>query len=138
MLRSLALERMMARLALVAMLLVAFAPAVSQILIKRHDAPHPAMQAVEMCTTFGLQTKLVTTLFGGMGSHDGASMPQHHDDEALCDYCSVVMPLSLLLVLLCGLLALLPVAPAFRQRIALPRLFRNQRSLGAQAPPFLA
>lgn len=128
----------MARLALVAMLLIAFAPAVSQVLIKRHDVPQPAMQIVEMCTTFGLQTKLVTTLFGDMGRNDSAFMPQHHDDEALCDYCSMVMPLSLLLVLLCGLLALLPVAPAFRQRIALPRLFRNQRSLGAQAPPLLA
>lgn len=128
----------MARLALVAMLLVAFAPAVSQVLIKRHDAPHPAMQAVEMCTTLGLQTKQVTALFGGIGDRDFLPMPQSHADDALCDYCSMVMPLPLLLLLLCGLLALLPVAPAFRQRIALPRLFRNQRSLGAQAPPLLA
>lgn len=131
----------MARLALVAMLLVAFAPAVSQVLIKQHQAPHPAMQVVEMCTTFGLQTQLVATLFANMGDHDhaGASMPQQHaDDGALCDYCNMVMPLPLLLLLLCGLLTLSPVAPAFRQRIAFLRPFRNQRGLGAQAPPLQA
>lgn len=138
MLRSQALQRLMARLALVAMLLVALAPAASQVLVERHVAARPAMQAVEMCTTLGLQTRLVTMLFGDVGNHGSASTPQHHDDGALCDYCSMVMPLTMLLVLLCSLLAPSPVAPAFRQRIALPRLLRNQRSLGAQAPPLLA
>ncbi|MCL7713573.1 DUF2946 family protein [Stenotrophomonas mori] len=128
----------MARLAFVAMLLIAFAPAASQVLIKRHDVPQVALQAVEMCTAAGLQTQLVSSLSGDMHGHDAASMPQHHDDDALCEYCSVVMPLPLLLLLLCGLLALSPVAPAFRPRLAVPRLFRNQRSLGAQAPPRLA
>lgn len=138
MLRSPALQRLMARLALLAMLLVAFAPAVSQALVKQDEAPHPVMHAVEMCTSLGLQSMWVNALSGDIGDRDGTPMPQQPADAALCDYCSMVMPLSVLLLLLCSLLALSPVAPAFRQRIALPRLLRNQRGLGAQAPPLLA
>lgn len=126
----------MVRLALVAMLLVALAPTVSRTLAAGADGP--AARAVQMCTMTGLQTKVLTALsiVGGAMHHDrGDPATTPHDDGDACGYCSLVVPLPVLLVLLSGLLLPLLPAPVFHSRIVPVRVLRNLRGLGAQAPP---
>lgn len=136
--RSPAFARLMARLALAAMLLMALAPSISRTLVSNVDADNPLLQALQMCTTSGLQTRLIAPLLGddvaGFGG-DEHPTPHPHESGDACGYCSLVTPLPLLLLLLCGLLALPPVAPLFRRRTHVQRTLRNLRGLGAQAPP---
>lgn len=137
-LRSPTFAGVMARLALVAMLLIALAPTVSRALQDGGGAPAgPVMQALQMCTSGGLQVRAASPWTPG-ASQSGGGEPAHaHGGGDACGYCSIVVPLPLLLVLLCGLLLPLPQAPVFRSRVVRPRLLRNARGLGAQAPPLV-
>ena len=128
----------MTRLALAAMLLMALAPTISRTLASGADPNGPVIRALQMCTSGGLQTQLIASFLGddavGFGG-DEHPAPHPHEPGDACGYCSLVTPLPLLLLLLCGLLALLPVAPLFRHRIVARRSLRNLRGLGAQGPP---
>lgn len=138
-LRSPSFAGVMARLALVAMLLIALAPTVSRALQEGGGAPAgPVMQALQMCTSSGLQVRAVSPWTLGASQSDGGAPAAHaHGGGDACGYCSIVVPLPLLVLLLCGLLLPLPRAPAFRSRVVRARFLRNARSLGAQAPPLV-
>ena len=128
----------MVRLALAAMLLMALAPTISRSLATLPDANGAVLRALQMCTTVGLQTRLIAPLLGSdVAGFAGDEHPAPHPHEPgdACGYCSLVTPLPLLLLLLCGLLALPPVAPLFRRRTHAQRTLRNLRGLGAQGPP---
>lgn len=138
MIRSTTFRNLMARLALAAMLLMALAPTISRSLATLPDANGAVLRALQMCTTAGLQTRLIAPLLGSdVAGFAGDEHPAPHPHEPgdACGYCSLVTPLPLLLLLLCGLLALPPVAPPFRHRIVARRTLRNLRGLGAQGPP---
>lgn len=128
----------MMRLALAAMLLMALAPTISRTLAGADDGSGAMLRALQMCTTSGLQTRLIAPLLGddavGFGGDDHPA-PHPHESGDACGYCSLVTPLPLLLLLICGLLALQPVAPLFRRRTHAPLMLRNLRGLGAQGPP---
>ena len=138
MIRSTTFRNLMARLALAAMLLMALAPTISRSLATLPDANGAVLRALQMCTTAGLQTRLIAPLLGrdaaGFGG-DEHPAPHPHEPGDACGYCSLVTPLPLLLLLLFGLLALPPVAPLFRRRTHAQRMLRNLRGLGAQGPP---
>lgn len=131
----------MAQLALVAMLLTVFAPIVSRAMQAYSTTAAGALQEVALCTTEGLQTRLVALLPGassGHGSHHDGADPVGHgggDPGDACGYCSLVVPQVLLLALLIGLLAFAPTAPLTQRRGITPRPWRNARGLGSQAPP---
>lgn len=128
----------MARLALAAMLLVALAPTVSRTLPASAAPGGAVMRLVELCTTTGMQVRLLPAQPTTPAGHDGgqpAGQPDPHAGGDACGYCSLTVPPPVLLLLACALLALLPAAPAFRVRCVLPRSLRNLRGLGAQAPP---
>ena len=129
----------MARLALAAMLLMALAPTISRTLASGADPNGPVLRVLQMCTTAGLQVQSIASFLGddvaGFGGADDHPAPHPHEPGDACGYCSLVTPLPLLLLLLCGLLALSPVAPLFRHRIVARRTLRNLRGLGAQGPP---
>ena len=128
----------MTRLALAAMLLMALAPTISRTLASGADPNGPVIRALQMCTSGGLQTQLIASFLGddavGFGG-DEHPAPHPHEPGDACGYCSLVTPLPLLLLLLCGLLALPPMAPLFRRRTHAQRMLRNLRGLGAQGPP---
>ncbi|MEF9979457.1 MAG: DUF2946 family protein, partial [Thermomonas sp.] len=99
--RSPAFGNLMARLALAAMLLMALAPGISRTLASNVDADNPVLQALQMCTTSGLQTRLVAPLLGDeVAGFGGDEHPAPHPHEAgdACGYCSLVTPLPLLLL----------------------------------------
>ena len=128
----------MVRLALAAMLLMALAPTISRTLASGSDPNSLVLRALQMCTTGGLQTQLIASFLGDDAagfSGDDHPAPHPHEPGDACGYCSLVTPLPLLLLLLCGLLALPPIAPLFRRRTHAPRTPRNLRGLGAQGPP---
>ena len=139
--RSQPFGRLMARLALVAMLLTVFAPIVSRALQAHSTTAVGALQEMALCTTEGLQTRLVALLPGasiGHGGHHGGADPMGHgggDPGDACGYCSLVVPQVLLLALLLGLLPLALAAPSARLGGIAPRPWRNARGLGSQAPP---
>jgi len=126
----------MTRLALAAILLMALAPTVSRTLASTDISGH-VKQAIQICTMAGLQTKVVAALWDDQPGDQGerAPIPHPHEPGDACGYCSLVTPFPVVLVLLCGLLLLAPVAPAFLVRVAGPRAYRNRRGLGAQGPP---
>jgi hypothetical protein len=136
--RSHAFGRLMVRLALAAMLLMALAPTISRTLASGADPNGPVLRLLQMCTTAGLQVQSLASFLGddvaGFAG-DEHPAPHPHEPGDACGYCSLVTPLPLLLLLLCGLLALPPVAPLFRHRIVARRTLRNLRGLGAQGPP---
>ena len=128
----------MTRLALLAALLVAFAPAVSR-LLAGHGAL-PASQLTELCTSAGLQLADVGKLFAGhatQGHEVPPAAPHHGEDGNACDYCTLAATLSL------PLLAPHAVAPqlvaASEPLLPSPRLkaIANLRGLGGQGPPIL-
>ena len=128
----------MVRLALAAMLLMALAPTISRTLASGADPNGPVLRVLQMCTTAGLQVQSIASfLDGDVAGFGGDEHPAPHPHEPgdACGYCSLVTPLPLLLLLLCGLLALPPVAPFFRRRTHAQRMLRNLRGLGAQGPP---
>ena len=136
--RSCAFGRLMTRLALAATLLVALAPTISRTLASGADPNGSVMRALQMCTSAGLQVQSIASFLGddvaGFGG-GGHPAPHPHEPGDACGYCSLVTPLPLLLLLLCGLPALLPAAPLFRRRTHAQRMLRNLRGLGAQGPP---
>lgn len=127
----------MAQLALAAMLLLALAPTVSRGLQASVAPGSAVMRLVELCTSAGMQTRLLPAIPAGQVGHgDGQpNQPDPHDGTDACGYCSLTVPPPVVLLLACVLLLPLPVAPAFRFRVFLPRSLRNLRGLGAQAPP---
>ena len=128
----------MVRLALAAMLLMALAPTISRTLASGADPNGPVLRVLQMCTTAGLQVQSIASfLDGDVAGFGGDEHPAPHPHEPgdACGYCSLASPLPLLLLLLCGLLALPPVAPFFRRRTHAQRMLRNLRGLGAQGPP---
>ena len=136
--RSPTFIRLMARLALVAMLLMTLAPTISRSLESNDGlAGNGSMlMAIRICTTAGLQTKLLTLVLPGASAEqsnvdDPASDPYGADDA--CVYCSMITPIPVLL--LHGLLPLNPVAPDFSVHVTGLHTLRNRRGLGAQAPP---
>jgi hypothetical protein len=127
----------MARLALLAALLVAFAPAVSRVLAGRGAVP---AQLAELCTTAGLQWVDVAKVFAGRAAHGGENAPaapHHGAGEGVCGYCALAASLSLPL-LLHHTLAPAPVGASASWSPA-PRLksVANLRGLGGQGPPIL-
>ncbi|GAB6195990.1 hypothetical protein PAGU2595_012970 [Lysobacter xanthus] len=139
--RSQPFGRVMAQLALVAMLLTMFAPMVSRAMQAQSTTAVGALQEMALCTTEGLQTRLVALLpraSSGHGSHHDGADPMGHgggDPGDACSYCSLVVSQVLLLALLMGLLAFAPAAPLTQRRGITSRPWRNARGLGSQAPP---
>lgn len=128
----------MVRLALVAMLLMALAPTISRSLQADAGSADSMLVATQMCTTAGLQTKLLTAFLPGASDEQGNGdhpASDHHGAGDACGYCSMVMPIPVLLLSLQALFPLSPVAPDFNVHASFPCTLRNLRGLGAQAPP---
>lgn len=128
----------MTRLALLAALLVAFAPAVSRMLAG-HGAL-PASQLTELCTSAGLQLADVAAAFANHTTHGHEApptAPHHGEDGNVCDYCALAASLSLPLLALHAI-APLPAATS-EPLLPAPRLktIANLRGLGGQGPPIL-
>jgi hypothetical protein len=117
----------MTRLALVAVLLLALAPAVSRVLAS--GTPQVLAGWSELCTSMGL--KPVASGARSVPGH--VAMPDGGD---YCDYCPLAASLPLLALFLAFLLPWPPragrVAAAAAPRLRLPANFRG---LGGQGPP---
>lgn len=128
----------MTRLALLAALLVAFAPAVSRMLVGHGALPAP--QLTELCTSAGLQLADVAKAFSNHATHGREAppaAPHHGEDGNVCDYCTLAASLSLPLP---ALHAIAPPPPAAGEPLLpAPRLkaIANLRGLGGQGPPIL-
>lgn len=137
MIRSTAFLQRMTRLAFVAALLLALAPAVSRVLAERDAAPVRAL--VELCTGAGLQFVEVVQSFAGHAAHghgDAPAAPHHAAGEQACDYCALAASLPLLLLFLCALAPILSRAEPLPPTVRL-RALANLRGLGGQGPPRL-
>lgn len=98
----------MVRLALAAVLMMAFAPSLSRWL-----AEEPGSGLVELCTAVGLKVVPATDI----GSHaDAGSLPDHAGRDADCAYCPLLATTALL-----PLSLVLPAVPAPRQPWSRPR-----------------
>jgi hypothetical protein len=120
----------MSRLAVVALLLLALAPAVSRVLAV--GTPQVLAGWSELCTTAGLQ--LLPSQASGLPD---AATAGHalSADGAYCDYCPLAASLSLLGLFLAFLLLAPPrgQSPTMtRPRLRVPA---NLRGLGGQGPP---
>lgn len=127
----------MTRLALLAALLVAFAPTVSRMLVGHGALPAP--QLTELCTSAGLQLADVATVFADHSAHGHEippTTPHHGEDGNVCDYCALAASLSLPLP---ALHAIAPPPAAGEPLLPAPRLktIANLRGLGGQGPPIL-
>jgi hypothetical protein len=121
----------MTRLALLAVLLVAFAPSASRMLASGSTQLLAGWS--ELCTTMGLKTLPSEA----RSLADAPSLPQMPAGGDYCDYCPLAASLSLLLLAV----ALLS-PPLLRQAPRLPaaprlRAADNLRGLGSRGPPIL-
>ncbi len=120
----------MARLALVAVLLMAFAPAVSRWM--KGDTLEFLPGLTEICATGGLKSVDVSKWFGGA---EKAPAPQHAGMGADCAYCPLLAGTALLLLALTVLFPLLR-AP-LGERVSFPPLRASSLfpGLGSRGPP---
>ncbi len=122
----------MTRLALLAVLLLALAPAVSRVLAGA--TPGVVAGWSELCTTMGLKSLPSDARPSGDAA---ASSPAKPSSEADCAYCPLAASLPLLL------LACVLLPPALRRDIPLPavapraRARERLRGLGSRGPPVL-
>lgn len=120
----------MSRLALLAVLLLAFAPAVSRM------AASGATQVVagwsELCTSMGLKT--LPSDARSLADMPAPAMPASGD---YCDYCPLAASLSLLFLFLAFLLPAPPRAASLARAVPRVRIPVNFRGLGSQGPPVL-
>ena len=122
-------QRPMARLALIAVLLVALSPVVSRWMASSATQWLPGL--VELCTVEGL--KLVEV--SGFGSEVAKSPPPGHAMQADCAYCPLLAGAALLLL---ATLLLLPqvLASLLPSRRPSPHLFSSLfPGLGSRGPP---
>lgn len=122
----------MTRLALLAVLLVAFAPSASRMLASGSTQLLAGWS--ELCTTMGLKTlpSAARSL-----AEAPSPLPQMPAGGEYCDYCPLAASLSLLLLAvallappLLGHVPRLPIAPRLRTA-------DNLRGLGSRGPPIL-
>ncbi|UOV05876.1 DUF2946 family protein [Pseudoxanthomonas sp. F37] len=129
--RSHAFLRPMLQLALLAALLMAFAPSITRWMAS--EGPQVLAGWTELCTTEGIQwvdTRAESPV-GKSPSPDG--MPMGAD----CAYCTLAAALPLLLLAL-ALLFPRPAADVIASVVTLPRARRLRlRGLGGQGPPVL-
>lgn len=118
----------MAWLALVAVLLMAVVPTASR--ITASFVSHAGPVLMELCTTAGRVMVDVSPFIG-----EQEQVHAMDDMGHACDYCALLPPLQLLLLMLLALL----LRPSSREG---PRYYgitlrpvRNLRGLGSQAPP---
>ena len=130
MIRSRALAATLARLALVAVLLLALAPSLSRVLAGGHSPV--LVGGSELCTATGLKWLAIGT---PASDPSGSPMPAMPGDDDHCDYCPLAASMPLLGLLLALRLPILPHAPA--PAWIAPRLRRpaNLRGLGSRGPP---
>ena len=121
----------MGRLALIAMLLVAFAPSISRVLANGSTGVLAGWS--QLCTSMGLKT-LPSGDSGSLASAPLSPMPGGGD---YCDYCPLAASLPMMLLALAFLLPVLlrhgqlpHVAPRLRS-------VQNLRGLGSRGPPIL-
>ncbi|KAF1699307.1 DUF2946 family protein [Pseudoxanthomonas suwonensis] len=126
--RASRLHRNMARLALLAVLLLALAPAVGRALAS--GTPQLLAGWSELCTSEGLQR-----LPSEARSADGVPLPAAHGD-ADCPYCPLATSL-LGPAAPPAALALSPVEAAPARRHAPGRRFRRLHGPGSRGPPIL-
>lgn len=125
-------SRHLAWLALAAALLMAFAPAVSRVVVAAASKATPVL--MELCTASGLKVIDVAPFVGAL--EETPATP--HVMEEACAYCTLLPPLAFALLVLCALL--LRPLPALSPRLHrfFPAFPRNLRSLGSQAPPLFS
>ena len=121
----------MGRLALIAMLLVAFAPSISRLLASGTTEVLDGWS--QLCTSMGLKT--LPSGDGGPAGAPMSKMPGGAGDD--CAYCPLAASLPMLL------LALVFVLPVLGRDVPLPhlaprlRVVHNLRGLGSRGPPIL-
>jgi hypothetical protein len=131
MLRNRTFRRSMSRLAFIAVLLMAFAPAISR--WTKGDALQQLMPGLtEICTVAGLKSVDVSAWLGGSGK---VPAPDHSGMDADCAYCTLLAGTALLLLTLA---LLLPRVLANLVPASLPLSFRSSSvfpGLGSRGPP---
>jgi hypothetical protein len=121
----------MGRLALIAMLLVAFAPSISRILASGTTEVLDGWS--QLCTSMGLKT--LPSDDGGPAGAPVSKLPGGTGVD--CAYCPLAASLPMLL------LALVFVLPVLARHVPLPhlaprlRVVHNLRGLGSRGPPIL-
>lgn len=121
----------LARLALVAVLLLALAPSLSRVLAAGNS---PVLAGgSELCTATGL--KWLAIAAQSPAAPLGAPVPAMPGGDAHCDYCPLAASMPLLALFVAFLLPLPPRGPA--PAWIAPRLRRpaNLRGLGSRGPP---
>ena len=130
MLRNHALQQMMSRLALVAVLLMAFAPSVSRWM--KGDKLEFLPGLTELCTTVGTQS---VDLASWVRDAAKAPAPDHAAMGADCAYCPLLAGIALLLLALTVLFPLLRI-PLGEQGSSSPlRASSLFPGLGSRGPP---
>ena len=128
MFRALHFQRPMARLALIAVLLMALSPVISRWIASSSTQWLPGL--VELCTVQGL--KLVEV--SGFGGDPAKSPPPGHAMQADCAYCPLLAGAALLLA--AALLFPQVLASALPARAASPPVFSSLfPGLGSRGPP---
>ena len=128
MFRALHFQRPMARLALIAVLLMALSPVISRWIASSSTQWLPGL--VELCTVQGL--KLVDV--SGFGGDPAKSPPPGHAMQADCAYCPLLADAALLLA--AALLFPQVLASALPARAASPPVFSSLfPGLGSRGPP---
>lgn len=139
MLRNRTFQRSLSRLALVAVLLMAFAPVASR--WAKGDALQQLMPGLTaVCTAAGLQSVDVTAWLGDGSTSisNGTSKVPAPDDSGMgadCAYCTLLAGTALLLLTLA---LLLPQVLAALVPVSLPLSFRSSSvfpGLGSRGPP---
>ncbi len=133
--RNAAFHKSMARLALVAMLLLAVLPTVGRLAQPPAAGMRAGLEA--MCTSAGLRLVDPTTMpHAGHHGGGGPDVPAHPHEGPDCAYCPLLA--SLAVALACLAVALcdgLPRAPAAMRRVSPPRSRWHPCGLGSRGPP---
>lgn len=120
----------MGRLALIAMLLVAFAPSISRVLAG--GTAEVLAGWSQLCTSMGLKA-LPSGGGGSLADAPMSTMPGGVD----CDYCPLAASLPMVLLALVFVLPI-PGRHVPRPHLAPPRrMVHNLRGLGSRGPPIL-
>lgn len=132
MLRNRTFQRSVSRLAFLAVLLMAFAPAISR--WAKADSLQQLMPGLTgICTAAGLKSVDVAAWLGGVNNKVPA--PDHSGMDADCAYCTLLAGTALLLLTLA---LLFPRVLANAVPASLPLFFRSSSvfpGLGSRGPP---
>ena len=131
-LRSRALDATLSRLALLAVLLLVFAPSISRVLAS--GTPQVLAGWSELCTTMGLKT-LPSEARSSAGAP--APSPGMPAGAEYCDYCPLAASLPLLLLALVLLPPVLRRQGPFLPVASRLRTLDHLRGLGCRGPPVL-